>query len=217
MQLSRPLLLGLGAALLGAAALWLRPKTYKRILLVGDSQLDGSYTLGGRLAELLRKRGFTVQLLARYGKGAATGGSYFLAERLPSALKSFKPDLVVVSLGGNDASRHHPSSKRAAYQKIIRAWAKLIQASGADLIWFTPSTADNRAYEAKRQKIREHLRSALEPMGVTVYDHSDLTRDIPRRKLSSTGAADGVHFNRPEYERWAKRVNEGPLASLRLG
>ena len=216
MPLSRPILLGLGA-LLGAAALLLLPKSYKRILLVGNSQFDGNYTLGGRLAELLRRRGFDVQVLARYGKGAAIGGSYFLADRLPSKLKSFKPDLVIVSLGGNDASRYHSLSKRAEYQKIIRQWARIIRGSGAELMWFTPSTADSPSYEAKRQKIREHIKTALEPLGVTVYDHGVLTRDIPRRKLSSSGAPDGVHFNRPEYERWAKLVSDGPLGSLRVG
>ena len=204
-------------AILAAVGLLLsrRSRSYRRILLVGDSQLDGGSTLGGRLAALLRARGFDVDVLAKYGHGAGYRRDWFLAERLPEKLKSFNPDLVLVSLGGNDANTYHPASKKAAYQQLIREWARLIKKSGAELRWFTPSTADSPAYQAKREKIAAYQREALEPLGVQVYDHGNYTDRLPRRATYSSGAPDGVHFRPTEYRMWAQLLNQGPLASLR--
>ena len=92
------------ALLLGSAGL-----QAKTLLVIGDS-LSAGYGIDleqgwvNLMRQRLQQRGEFTVVNASIG-GETTGGGL---ARLPNLLATFKPDIVIVELGGNDGLRGHP-------------------------------------------------------------------------------------------------------------
>ena len=183
-----------------------------RILIVGDSQSASPGTFGDNVAKALRNQGFEVEVLARVGAGVLTAGKScegrYFAQRLPLALSRFKPQLVIVELGGNDAWCWGASNKKAKYQQEVKAFASAIKGSGAKVLWLGPSYASSSAgYQTRRARIGSYQKEVLQPLGIQWIDSVPYTKELTRKD-------DGVHYPAASYREWANRILMGPLSAL---
>ena len=194
-------LIALGLAGLGAA-LALAPERVRaeRVLLVGDSHSEAAWTFGGRVVAKLEEAG--IPLVVRKGNRGKGVGWYNTSGTLRDEVASVRPDLLIVSLGGNDAGSFQESSYAAALGQFVDT----AKAGGVKhIIWFGPPRADKGlAYkQPARQEVANWQGKYLPGMGVQWHDSMRLTEDLPTR--------DGVHYARGEYDVWASRALAGPL------
>lgn len=188
------------AALLAALAL---PRTVaaeesadQRIFIVGDSHVQ---MLGPMLARRLERDGFVVEgwesrpgwSTARYRRCGDLG-------RLLVA--HGRPEIVVVSLGGNDIV----SSRRRYRRELVWVVEQARAAGAAQVVWLGPATSDGDASSraaatgARHERNAELQRQILPDLGVKWVDSRPLTRANHRR--------DGVHFTRAGYSSWATAI-----------
>ncbi len=105
------------------------------VLVLGDS-LSAAYGLAesdgwvSLAAEALAKTWPGVQMVNASISGDTTAGGM---RRLPAALERFKPDLVIIELGGNDGLRAYPTN---AMRDNLIAMAEAAQNSGAAALIF---------------------------------------------------------------------------------
>lgn len=202
-----------------------------RVLWLGDSQSDNTY-LTSTIKTKLKERGIDVKLLAKYGQGvlsgmkakggasgpaAISGGSkadYFGVNKenghLVSYMKSFRPGLVIIELGGNDSNWYSASSKKAAYQEQLALWAKTVKDLGAQLIWLGPSFSGKPEYQKKREVIAAYQQEYLTSAGIPWYDMKPLTQDLQHKQETTP-----VHFVAASYKKWAHRLLDGPLKDVK--
>jgi|TARA_Y100000310_G_scaffold101532_2_gene99653 lysophospholipase L1-like esterase len=202
-----------------------------RVLWLGDSQSDNTY-LTRTIKAKLKERGIDVKLLAKYGQGVlsgmkAKGGSsgpeatsagskadYFGVNKenghLVSYMKSFRPGLVIVELGGNDSNSYSSSSKKAVYQEQLALWVKTVKDLGAQLIWFGPSFSGKPSYQKKREVIAAYQQEYLTSAGIPWYNMKPLTQDLQHKEETTP-----VHFVSASYKKWAQRLLDGPLKDVK--
>jgi lysophospholipase L1-like esterase len=188
---------GLGAAMAGSAPR-ARPSS---ILIIGDSHSQGSWTLGGVLSSAFEEAGIpTVQM-------AVSGSSvwWWLQEsRLRDHLAglSHVPSLVIVELGGGDASRRVTREKhRAALYQFV----EILRSAGAqEIIWLSPTKDDIAGgNDLVRQELATWQAEELPALGVEVIAMRPYTEAIP--------TTDGIHYDRDGYSAWGNAVLAGPL------
>jgi lysophospholipase L1-like esterase len=171
------------------------------IALIGDSQ---SQALWPRVTKALSAQGYTV-VLSEANPSWSENTYRTKMPSLPAALASAKPEVVVIELGGNA----RPSKGEAAYREDVAWLVDAARASGAKrIIWFGPATsiASINADAADRhEKIANMQAYMLPAMGVEWYDSRPITMTDQKQK-------DGVHFERPGYDRWAAWIVERILA-----
>ena len=132
------------------------------VLIFGDSlsagfgiDVDQSWAtlLQGRLAE----QGYEHRVVNASISGETTEGG---AARIDDALGTFKPDLIVLELGGNDGLRGFPPARIKENLKVIVAQAK---ASGAAVVLLgiriptNYGTRYTQAFEAVYAEVAEDL------------------------------------------------------------
>lgn len=164
-----------------------------RALVVGDSHSEAAWTLGGRLRDALAAAGFVAEVEGNRGKGAVW---YVTSGRLKARLASFKPDLLVVALGGNDAGQ-----VEGAYKAKLGEFVQLARAAEVrQIVWFGPPRSEGAlaARQPARQKIADWQEEVLPGLGVEWHDSMDLTADLP--------TVDGVHYASAKYATWASRA-----------
>ena len=209
----------------------------KKILLIGDSQWDGT-AMGKAVKESLEAKGADVRTLWKYNKGLAIAADYWGVEvasngnttvspsgRLGSMLSSFQPNIVVVALGGNDSYGYGSSSQKAKYKTVLAGYMAAFESSGEleEVRWFGPSysskiRSNGRPYDTIRQKIREHqeeFASSYSGAARTTWTSMvPLTRDLQHKE-------DGTHFVSGErgYGGWGSKMTSesGPLGDLMAG
>lgn len=145
----------------------------KRIALIGDSYAVG---LGPELAKLIHGLKF---------EGVVGLGTADFANGRPPCpcaewLASFRPTLVLVSLGVNDGT----APNLADYQAIVRK----LHGLGARVVWIDPP-----AGVANRQAVRR----AIAALGVPT---------VPATQTALRG--DGVHPAGAGYQTWAREIAE---------
>ena len=197
-------LIGLGIAGLGLA-LVTSVKLYhpERVLIVGDSHSEASWTFGGRLATKLAEAGVPrVDVAGNRGKGVRW---YLESGTLNAELDQHRPDMVIVELGGNDAVKGY---RKATYQTYLGRFVDLLREKDVKrIVWLAPTKHEGSASaESKRRQIAAWQQEYLPGRGVEWYDMHPLTIDLPTR--------DGVHYDQANYEIWATRAIEGPLGGL---
>ncbi|MGE0787722.1 MAG: SGNH/GDSL hydrolase family protein [Sandaracinaceae bacterium] len=108
-----------------------------------------------------------------------------------------RPEIVVVSLGGNDVV-----ADEARYAEDLTWVVEQARGAGAQtILWLGPATSDaDRSERAERTGERHEANAELQaellpPMGVRWIDSRPLTESHHRR--------DGVHFTRTGYRLWA--------------
>jgi lysophospholipase L1-like esterase len=194
MDLKRYLPLVAASSLLASAVLLLSgKKKLKRALVVGDSHSEASWTLGGRIKTALAAAGFVSKVEGNRGKGVVW---YVESGKLSAALRAFKPDLLVVAIGGNDAG-----TPEAEYKAKLTEFVRLARAAGVwEIVWFGPPKADGPRITAQtgRMLIAVYQSEVLPGLGVEWHDSMDLAADLP--------TADGVHYASREYATWASRA-----------
>lgn len=190
---------GVGLLLTGLGLLFLRRGTisgtvepFKTVALIGDSH---SQALFPRVRPQLTAGGLRVVLEeARPGWSL----SRYIADGVIERIESARPDLVIVSLGGND----RPAAT-ANYPAMVQDFLDRLFASGVEhVVWNGPAdtsiAADVSVTRAHRQ-VRDLLRDTLSLQdNVTWVDAFPVT--------GSGHRADGVHFEGPGYTRWANHL-----------
>jgi lysophospholipase L1-like esterase len=155
-----------------------RPKKYLRVLHTGDSMV------GGGLALALRPK-FEADGV-KYRRDVIESGTiheFAQSDHLPKLLASFKPDLLLLTLGAN----HMPSSVEPD-KELGPFVAKLIKrVSGIDCYWLAPPI-----WKPSQARFNEWLREHVAPC--RFYDASVLT--ITRRP-------DKIHPDEKGGEVWA--------------
>jgi lysophospholipase L1-like esterase len=154
-----------------------------KILLIGDSLAVGLAPQLKALADEGR-----VEFASRAIEGTRID-QWAKSERLKDKLRSFRPDLVLVSLGTNDAyaTGIKPEQQRVALDALV---ARLREA-GAQVVWIGPPALRSPPNPQMLRMIREAVPSSH-------YFPSE-TLDIPR-------APDGLHPTLRGYAGWAGSI-----------
>lgn len=132
-RIARPLLLFCCALAVAASAQTSRPGAGPAIVIIGDSISAGYGLSPGQvwvslLEARLKAQNYPHRVVNASISGDTTAGG---RARLPAILKEFKPAIVVIELGGNDALRGQPlEATRANLEAIVAA----AQAAGAKVL-----------------------------------------------------------------------------------
>ena len=179
--------LGLGAAAVAggvaAAVVALRPKirNRSRVLLIGDSLAVG---MSPHFDALSKQLGNKFSSLARSGSRIDQWAS---DTNLDSRLATFRPDVVLVSLGTNDEYLGSGAGQRQ-YASTVALLQKL-KAAGAEVYWIGPPKL------TKHNGVVEMIQSL-----VPKSDYFD------SRQLEIPRGPDGLHPTARGYAAWAGAV-----------
>lgn len=102
-----------------------------RILLIGDSMLDG---VGRRFNDYAAANGHTLFTSIWYG---STTKSWAYTTELPRLMKKVDPTFVIVCLGTNDLGYHDISARSEAVREIIH------EIGDVPFVWIGPVTLRN--------------------------------------------------------------------------
>lgn len=158
-----------------------------KIALIGDSQ---SEALWPRVQKALPQHEF---VLVRTQRGWAE--THYRSEgKIEQQLASAKPDLVVIELGGNNATLND-----AKYQESVDWMLNAARKSGAkSVLYFGPAAATKEPFKSNKEWTRGFQQKYLPSQaGVTWYDNFPHTQ---------TGQVDGVHFGGSTYNTWAAAI-----------
>lgn len=148
-----------GVLALLSAAFKKKATAGSRVILIGDSLADG---LSAPLGALARAAGASFW---SDGRVSTTTAQWVSNGWLAAALAS-KPDVVIVSLGTNDAVK----TDLAAVKRSIQAAAQMLKDSGARVLWILPPTS--------RLANADAVRAMISDTGVdTLYYVPDLRDD----------------------------------------
>lgn len=167
------------ALLLLAAAAFGSSKPRMRLLVVGDSLAVGT---GHHLVRLARRSGAEVAAVeAKEGTRCDQWSSL-----VQGPLARFRPTLVLVVLGTNDAAMADPMVNAGH----VRGIASAVRAAGARLVWVgMPSLPDRLKTDA--------VRSMILAASVDYFDS---------RWVAFDRAADGIHATPDGYKTWARAI-----------
>lgn len=158
-----------------------------KIALIGDSQ---SEALWPRVQKALPQHEF---VLVRTQRGWAET-HYRNEGKLEQQLMDAKPDLVVIELGGNNATLND-----AKYQASVDWMLNAARKSGAkSILYFGPAAATKEPFKSNKEWTRGFQQKYLASQaGVIWYDNFPHTQ---------TGQVDGVHFGGSTYNTWAAAI-----------
>jgi len=160
----------------------------KTIALLGDSHAKVVFQT---LKPLLIQKGFTpVFLRAENGwslKKHIDNGSI-------SAIRNINPDVILVSLGGNNMDM-----SAGKYKTTIDTLRRMAKDIKAKIVWVGPTTSSQSAPNTeKRHKITDGFLSKYIPT---------FGKYISMRSVTNQGwGKDGVHYHPSFYKKWARYV-----------
>lgn len=167
--------------------------TGKRVLLFGDSQIQG---LGRHLPALLLAQGAAaVDVSAHPGMSLKT--AYETQGRAAAGY-----DVVILSFGGNNP----PPSKTMARTFMDRLLAQI--GPNREVAWITVLPAADQALQVGRGRMETWQKEYLPTKGVSVLDGRALASGIRR--------ADGLHLTAGGYRIFAQKVARA-IAALSAG
>lgn len=161
----------------------LRPGT--RVAVFGDSHMEA---LGPRLSRSLPSLGVVLtNVTARRGWSVP---GYLSAGDVPELVRG--ADVVVIELGGNDASLRRSPERHA--EEVGR----LLDQVGREkkVLWISPGVTLRADLESYRGPIRGAQKKVVEEAGGVWIDSRPLTSSGQLR-------SDGVHFSAAGYDQWA--------------
>lgn len=181
------LALGVGVGVVALVTRRPRVQPGSRVLLIGDSLAVG---LGPYLKQL------ATDSQAPY-VGSGVPGSridqWTRSQWLLQTLNEFRPDIVLVSLGTNDAYMRFDDSSRELQLAAQRRLLALLEESGAQVVWILPPELD--PYMGKRPD--DEFVARLSDAPDHVFDSAAL--EIPR-------GPDGLHPTMRGYGGWAGSI-----------
>ncbi|MGV3524324.1 MAG: SGNH/GDSL hydrolase family protein [Candidatus Sericytochromatia bacterium] len=190
-----------------------------RVLILGDSQTVGPY--GKSIDELARATGATVSTHASWGaspawfvngnetykywsrnaEGQEATQMHAKTPVLTDLLASHRPDVVVVTLGGNLIAGN---ASQADVTRQVSEIGNAVSASGARLVWVGPPKYDPKT---RSPEVVEQL---YQKLGNIVPEFGTLVDSRPH--VEAYAGTDGLHYSGPEGERiageWAAGVFE---------
>lgn len=162
----------------------------KKIALIGDSHAKVVFKY---LVKMLPDLGFdNVYTRAENGWSVK---QHIKKGTLPQ-LKAANPDVILVSLGGNNFDMS-PSRYKNTVDQLLNT-AKDI---GAQVIWVGPTTSSSSKAaktEKRHKKTHDMLASYLPKKSVYYIDNRSFT--------AGGWGKDGIHYPSSFYKKWAKRV-----------
>lgn len=149
----------------------------QRLYLVGDSLSVG---MDKHFRSLASQAGVTYSSSTKSG----TRTPQWTTATFQSALSSFSPNLVLISLGTNDSLS---SLSPAQHTDAIRKLLALVRAAGAEALWILPP----------RLPWKETFSDLVRAEGAPVFESGEI--EIPK-------APDGIHSTGAGYAGWAGLV-----------
>ena len=176
---------------IGAARLLSGPRLRRgmRVLLIGDSLAVG---MAPHFAALAKEAGVDFKALATVGTRIDQWASNTDLKKL---LESFRPELVLVSLGTNDEFMRGADvvpKQRALLEKLLA----LLSQGPEHIVWIGPPTLPNPPSPGIPKMIQDAAGSVLAPR--FYYFHSE--------RLQMPRAPDGIHPNVRGYAGWAGAI-----------
>lgn len=159
------------------------------VLQIGDSMADA---LGAALRDEMHKSGIQVINRIKTGSHIPVWGGRFSS--VPSLLQTYKPDLVIISLGGNDVMLEDPSSRTEHVRRLVS------YVGDRPCVWVAPSLW--RGETGVLSIIREHSKPCR------YFDTNTIAPNLARTK------GDPIHPSHSARRKWA-RILVGWLAQER--
>lgn len=157
-------------------------------IIIGDSQAGG---LAAPLKELLRSVGINV-VYSDHHVGQQT--IWFAREQIvKNAVDHYKPDLVILIMGGNDAQRSIESWLPGVRNVVAQAKSR-----GARIVWIGTAFSTDPNVQARHQLTSNWQEATLPQLGITWIHSMPMTQ--------GGHGPDGVHFTRNGYRAWATTI-----------
>ncbi|HVJ93194.1 MAG TPA: SGNH/GDSL hydrolase family protein [Labilithrix sp.] len=159
-----------------------RPRSLagKKVLHVGDSMVGGRFGLTRALEAKLEGAGAKI---VRFTKVSETISSFDKAPTLRDLLRAHDPDIVVITLGANDATVPHPEAYAHSIENIVK------RVADRECWWIGPPSRANAGSASTLEAVlREHAGNCR------FFDSSGL--ELER-------ASDGIHPNDRGAGKWA--------------
>ena len=153
-----------------------------RILLLGDSLAMG---MTKRWRSLAKENGYEFSVEAKGGTRVDQWGP-----KVKSIVSSKKPDIMVVSLGTNDAGMSNPESQR----NYVRTIVDVVTKSCVIIVWVLPPPLPESL--RGRDKMIEIISNELSNKGI-IFDSNQAT---------SGRAKDGIHYSTQGYSDWTDSI-----------
>lgn len=166
---------------------WLAPGV--RVAWIGDSH---SEALGPRLARSLPAATGVVFVRSPVARRGWSVRRYLSEGDVPALVAG--ADLVIVELGGNDASLGVSAEQHARDVERL-----LAQIGSRKVIWVGPGVTTRADLAAARAPVRQAQAQVVRAANGEWIDSSSLTR-------SSDLGPDGVHFRVSGYDHWATQL-----------
>lgn len=192
-----------------------------KVLIIGDSQTVGPY--GKTLDGLARATGAQVSTHASWGaspywffngqatyklwtrerSGNESTRSQAATPKLENLLASEKPDVVVVTMGGNMIAGNATQADVTAQVSQI---GNAVSASGAELIWVGPPKYDPKTRSPEQVDVfYQKLRNIVPEFG-TLIDS--------RPHIEAYAGTDGLHYSGAKGERIARQWATGVFGEI---
>jgi lysophospholipase L1-like esterase len=192
-----------------------------RVLIIGDSQTVGPY--GKSIDEMARATGATVSTHASWGASPPwffsgqetykywsrdTSGQEATrmkteTPKLNDLLAVERPDVVVVTLGGNMIAS---GASQADVTLQVSQIGNAVAASGAELIWVGPPKYD------PQKRTPEQLEAFYQKLGNIVPEFGTLVDSRPH--VQEYAGTDGLHYSGPKGERIAREWASGVFQDI---
>lgn len=158
----------------------------KKVLHVGDSMVGGAFGLTRALEAKLSAEGAT---LVRHTKVSESLVSFDKTPTLKDLLRTHDPDIVVITLGANDANVPYPEAYARNVDNIVR------RVGARECWWIGPPSIKNVPGPGPSGA----------DMGIVAVlrDHAGGCRFFDSSKLDLERTSDGIHPNDRAAAKWA--------------
>lgn len=172
-------------------------------LIIGDSHVEPASSFAQALAAKLKAQGYTVTIA-----GVGSSNAYMWANQqtvcrsgrcVDQATLPHRPDLLVISLGTNDAANAAAGGRAVT---TVPPEIKRIVSAYSPSRWFwigPPATRDNVEWYTNAGIAKFY--AAANASGVSIYDSRPATR-----AAVAAGSGDGVHLGPQGAQVWANAV-----------
>jgi lysophospholipase L1-like esterase len=157
----------------------------KKVLHVGDSMVGGSFGLTRAFEAKLSGEGATI---VRHTKVSESLSSFDKTPTLKDLIRTHDPDIVVITLGANDANVPHPEVYAQSIENVVR------RVGDRECWWIGPPSVKNVPGPGP---------SVDMSVVAVIREHAGSCRFFDSSKLDLERASDGIHPNDRGAAKWA--------------
>lgn len=178
-----------GAPIVDAAPEAAAPRSLqgKKVLQVGDSMVGGTFGLTRALERKLTPEGAKI---VRHTTVSESLGSFDKGSTLRDLLHDEKPDIVIITLGANDALSPYPEGYGGAVERIVK------RVGDRECWWIGPPSLKT-AVPTASGKTSDVALSAV------IAEHAGTCHFFDSTGIQMERAKDGVHPNDTGAAKWA--------------